>query len=85
MKTLFTFTGIAVLWATMALAQGQTAPAAPAADAGSAGGGQIEVGARGTRVSGDTARYERYRDLRSGPTLDRFRYERTHEAWAISM
>ena len=58
MKTLFTFTGIALLSATVALAQGQTAPAPAAADAGSTGGGQIEVGARGTRVSGDARRRE---------------------------
>ena len=42
MKTLFTFTGIALLSATVALAQGQTAPAPAAADAGSTGGGQID-------------------------------------------
>lgn len=39
-----------------------------------ASGGTIDFGARFFDVTGDSARDQRYRDLRSGPTLDRFRY-----------
>jgi len=39
-------------------------------------GNWLDVGARGTSVTGDEARFDRFRDLRTGPFLDRFRYER---------
>src|SRR5512143_3255105 len=36
----------------------------------------LDVGVRGTHVNGDEARFERFRDVRTGPFLDRFRYRR---------
>ena len=46
-----------------------------------AGAGEIDFGGRVTSVSGDPARYQRFRDLREGPTLDRVRFERRTDAW----
>jgi len=68
-----------------ASAQVNAAPAAAAnATAPSTPGGEAEFGGRATSVSGDAARFERYRDLRSGPTLDRVRFERSNERWEFS-
>jgi MtrB/PioB family decaheme-associated outer membrane protein len=46
--------------------------------------GNIDFGARFFDVSGDPARDQRYRDLRSGPTLDRVRYTRDRSTWMFS-
>jgi MtrB/PioB family decaheme-associated outer membrane protein len=35
----------------------------------------LDAGARGTNISGDEARFDRFRDTRSGPFLDRFRFQ----------
>jgi MtrB/PioB family decaheme-associated outer membrane protein len=73
-----------------AATEAQTAPAsgAQAAPAGNglvaAGLRQVDFGARLTSVSGDPARYQRMRDLRRGPTIDRFRYDRDTPAWSFT-
>jgi MtrB/PioB family decaheme-associated outer membrane protein len=51
-------------------------PAVPPASVG-----EIDFGLRGSSVSGDPARYQRFRDLRDGPTLDRLRYDRDTAGW----
>ncbi len=68
--------------ASTASAQGNTAPA-PAADATASTprAGEAEFGGRVSGISGDAARFQKYRDLRDGPTLDRVRYERSRERW----
>lgn len=38
--------------------------------------GEVTLGIRATDVTGDEARYQRYRDLRDGPILDRLRWRR---------
>ena len=43
--------------------------------------GEAEFGGRVTGLSGDPARFQRFRDVRDGPTLDRVRYERRKESW----
>lgn len=43
--------------------------------------GQIDFGGRFTTVSGDQARYQRYRDLREGPFVDIPMYHRESETW----
>ena len=43
--------------------------------------GQVDFGYRGDSISGDEARYNRLRDLRQGPFLDRLRLERVTETW----
>jgi MtrB/PioB family decaheme-associated outer membrane protein len=58
-----------------AAASGQAAAVAPAAlDLGSAN--FVDVGGRGTIFGSDSdrARFQRYRDLRNGPTIDAFRW-----------
>lgn len=56
----------------------QTPAGAPAGWAGN-----IEFGARATGTTGDAARYQRFRDLRSGPWLEAFRLGRDTERWAV--
>ena len=45
--------------------------------------GTIDFGFRGDSVTGDPARYQRFRDLREGAYLDRFRYGRQTETWVF--
>jgi MtrB/PioB family decaheme-associated outer membrane protein len=49
-------------------------------------GRQIDIGIRGTAYGSgsDEARYQRYRDLRDGVTLDFFRYLREGDGWAFN-
>jgi MtrB/PioB family decaheme-associated outer membrane protein len=59
--------------ATLALAQAEqkkTPPPAPAATEDSTSLGTIDFGFRGTSVTGDLARYERYSDLRNGANIN---------------
>ena len=73
-----------VLCCALAAATGAAAqPAAPDASASLPAGdaGVIEVGARLTRVTGDAGRFQRLRDLRSGPTLGRLRVTRDRGTW----
>ena len=51
------------------------AAAQTAATLEGAGIGEVEFGARVASVTGDAARYQRFRDLRDGATLDRLRHE----------
>jgi len=46
--------------------------------------GEIAFGGRVTSVSGDPARFQRYRDLRSGPTIDLLRYLRETPSWVFT-
>lgn len=46
--------------------------------------GTIEFGGRITGASGDPARYQRYRDLRDGATLQLFRFEDERTTWAFN-
>jgi MtrB/PioB family decaheme-associated outer membrane protein len=43
--------------------------------------GQLSFGLRGTDLDGDFARYNRFRDRRSGAFVDSFRYTRENGAW----
>src|SRR5688572_7424160 len=54
-------------------------PGAPALPPASVG--EIDFCLRVSGVSGDPARYQRFRDLRDGPTLDRLRYDRDTAGW----
>ena len=69
--------------ASTAAGQGTAPAAAPkeAAAAATPRSGEAEFGGRVTGLSGDPARFQRFRDLRDGPTLDRVRYERNKESW----
>src|SRR6266545_593961 len=59
--------GVALLLASPGLASAQQKPATPAPAAVPASWtGSIDFGARGSSTDGDEARYERFRDLRSG-------------------
>jgi MtrB/PioB family decaheme-associated outer membrane protein len=46
--------------------------------------GEVEFGGRLTSVAGDAGRFQRFRDLRSGPTVDRFRYALDRGTWLAS-
>ena len=68
--------------AASAAAQGTPAAAPPAtAAAAAAPVGEVQFGGRVSRISGDPARFQRYRDLRDGPTVDQLRYDRSRETW----
>jgi MtrB/PioB family decaheme-associated outer membrane protein len=43
--------------------------------------GQVDFGFRADSVDGDVARYNRFRDLREGAFLDRFRFNRVEQTW----
>ena len=85
----------ALLVASASYAQAQDAkPAAPATKAAAPAAktaatsftpnlGNIDFGYRGTSLTGDEARYNRYRDLRDGPYVDRFRFARENETTAF--
>jgi MtrB/PioB family decaheme-associated outer membrane protein len=45
--------------------------------------GQIDFGFRGDSLSGDAARYQRFRDLRQGGYVDRFRLAKETDQWAF--
>jgi MtrB/PioB family decaheme-associated outer membrane protein len=44
----------------------------------------IDFGGRVTSVDGDEARFERYRDLRDGPAVPKFRFTTERDAWLFS-
>lgn len=50
-----------------------------------AGFGQIDFGGRFTGVTGDQARYQRYRDLRDGVFIDMPMYHRETDTWWTSL
>jgi MtrB/PioB family decaheme-associated outer membrane protein len=60
-----------------AFAQDDTAGANPS--------GFIDFGVRGSHITGDGARYERYRDLGDGLFLDRARWRGDRRGWAIDL
>lgn len=66
--------------AWMNSAQAQT-PAAPTAAESSAATGWVDIGFRGSSVSGDEARFERYRDLRNGAPVSLFVSKETSKWW----
>jgi MtrB/PioB family decaheme-associated outer membrane protein len=45
--------------------------------------GHVDVGFRSESVSGDAARFNRFRDTRQGPTIDSFRLVKETESWAF--
>src|SRR6187551_2716677 len=63
----------------------QTAAAGPASDLApfSPKFGSIDFGYRGNDVTGDAARFQRYRDLRDGGYVDRFAFKRDTDTWAF--
>jgi len=68
--------------ASTASAQSQTPPSVEVQrPLDRSGYGQIDFGGRFTSVSGDAARYQRYRDLRDGVFLDIPMYHRETDSW----
>ena len=65
-------------------AQTPAAPAAADADVNLAN--QIDLGFRSTFYANnsDEARYQRYRDLRDGPVIDRFRFTKSSDTWMFN-
>ena len=72
--------------ASTAAGQGAAPAAAPKepAAASKPPSGEAEFGGRVTGLSGDPARFQRFRDVRDGPTLDRVRYQRNKERWEFN-
>ena len=77
------------LLALPALAHAQASTPAPAPapaqePAAVTQSGTFSLGGRGTSLSGDAARYERYRDLSDGLFLEGFRWNRQSRTWVVS-
>jgi len=70
-----------------ALQRDVAAPAAVAAAEFGAFPNQIEFGYRGTLYTADSdeARYQRYQDLRNGPTVDRLRWGKTNDRYLFKV
>jgi MtrB/PioB family decaheme-associated outer membrane protein len=66
----------ALLLASASLAQAQQAPPASTPSIGT-----VDFGFRTDSLMGDEARYNRFRDLRDGAYLTRFRFDRETETW----
>jgi MtrB/PioB family decaheme-associated outer membrane protein len=45
--------------------------------------GQVDFGIRGTDITGDQARFQRYRDIGDGGVLDRFRFNADGSTWIL--
>lgn len=60
-----------------------SAAAEPDEDALSTTYGTFDLGVRATKLSGDAARYERYRDLGEGLFLEKLRYRTDRNMWLI--
>lgn len=68
------------------LATAQPALAQPSTpSASSAWTGSVDLGGRVTSVSGDPARYQRFRDLRTGPWFDAAHLERRTDRWTLDV
>lgn len=69
---------VTFLWTGAAGAAGQpNGPGGPP--------GEIDLGVRMTGVTGDEARFQRFRDLGEGGFLNRFRFERTGNRWILDL
>jgi MtrB/PioB family decaheme-associated outer membrane protein len=60
------------------------APPASAVSPGNLDVASIDFGAQLTGLATEPARYHRYRDLRSGPLVNLFRFERQRDTWGFS-
>lgn len=47
--------------------------------------GSVDFGVQFGDTDGDEARFQRYRDLRNGPVLDAFKYNRSTESWQFNL
>lgn len=70
-------------FAAPASAQTPAEPATPPAAAPTSFNGNIDFGARTTSITGDGARYERYRDLGDGLFLETLRTKYTSNGWYL--
>lgn len=73
---------------TLTLALAPTAAAAQATTAATeppATSGRLDVGARGTDVKDDGARYQRYRDLRDGVFFETLRWDAQRADWFVNL
>ncbi|MCC7185059.1 MAG: hypothetical protein IT185_02375 [Acidobacteria bacterium] len=74
-------------YTAFALALCALLPSAAAAQEAAAGtstqSGLIDIGVRGSSLTGDAARYERYRDLGDGLFLETFRWKAQKNGWFL--
>src|SRR5215831_2906971 len=73
------------LLATPAAVYAQDPAAGQEAAAAAPTNGAVDVGAQFTSVSGDEARYQRYRDLRSGVLVDGFHLTHAKNDWTFNV
>jgi MtrB/PioB family decaheme-associated outer membrane protein len=70
----------ALLLAPAASARAQETPTTPLPTVGS-----VDFGGQFSTMNGDEARYQRYKDLRSGGLLDAFKYTREKDNWLFNV
>src|SRR5215471_561753 len=77
--------GLTAIPAVLAAQQAQPPPAAPpvAPTSTTSASGWVDGGVRTTDLSGDAARYERYRDMGDGVVVDFFRSQFQRNNWFI--
>jgi hypothetical protein len=85
MRNRLTIATAALLLASAQVAMAQTAPTTPSAEEAAAetapSYGIVDFGFRGTSTTGDRARYERYRDLRTGANVNLALKKTTNNYW----
>lgn len=59
------------------------APVQPEPDTDGGIAGEVDIGVRATSIDGNDAGFQRWRDLRPGPTIDRLRYTRDGDTWVF--
>lgn len=59
-------------------------PYQPSASFLSSRAGQVDFGIRASSIDDDAARFQRFRDLRDGATLDTFRWEKERAKWIFN-
>jgi MtrB/PioB family decaheme-associated outer membrane protein len=59
-------------------------PYQPSASFLSGRAGQVDFGLRASSIDDDAARFQRFRDLRDGATLDSFRWAREEQTWIFN-
>lgn len=76
---------VALLLVLPAMAAGQSYIQPPTAFVPAFRDGWVDFGVRGTDLSGDAARYQRFRDLGDGAFLEALRFNRATDSWLLDV
>jgi len=85
LRTMLRVLALALLPVVANAQQQQKPPAEPSEPLATLPENSIDFGVRGTRLSGDGARFERYRDLGNGLFVETLRYSREQHGWFLGV